>query len=181
MRSTSPGILGGLPRIALLSLQRGGGNYIRTAVQFSGGWGREAAKALPLSGPSHGAAQYEAAAAAYTEALQLTPSRNDTWYSIYNSLGYSLIRCERFREAESYCRAACEIDPRRHNAVRNLGLAFQGQGRYREAARSFMTAMNLCPDDLRAYVHMEDLLYNHEEIASDMPDIMTQVEKCKGG
>jgi hypothetical protein len=42
-----------------------------------------------------------------------------------------------------------------------------------------MTAMNLCPDDLRAYVHMEDLLYNHEEIASDMPDIMAQVEKCK--
>jgi tetratricopeptide (TPR) repeat protein len=156
-----------------------GGNYIRTAVQFSRDGAEAAKRCLFLGLLMEQRENYEAAAAAYTEALQLTPSRNDTWYSIYNNLGYSLIRCERFREAESYCRAACEIDPRRHNAVRNLGLAFQGQGRYREAARSFMTAMNLCPDDLRAYVHMEDLLYNHEEIASDMPDIMAQVEKCK--
>jgi hypothetical protein len=42
-----------------------------------------------------------------------------------------------------------------------------------------MTAMNLCPGDLRAYVHLEDLLYNHEEVASHMPDIAAQVEKCK--
>ncbi|HTZ39461.1 MAG TPA: tetratricopeptide repeat protein [Syntrophales bacterium] len=156
-----------------------GGNYIRTAVQFSRDGTEAAKRCLFLGLLMEQRENFEAAAVAYSEALQLTPSRNDTWYSIYNNLGYSLIRCGRCREAESYCRAACDIDPHRHNAVRNLGLAIQGQGRYHEAARAFMNAMNLCPDDLRAYVHIEDLLYNHEEIASDMPDMIAQVEKCK--
>ena len=156
-----------------------GSNYIRTAVQFSRDGIEAAKRCLFLGLLMEQRENFEAAAVAYSEALQLTPSRNDTWYSIYNNLGYSLIRCGRFREAESYCRAARDIDPHRHNAVRNLGLAFQGQGRYHEAARAFMNAMNLSPDDLRAYVHMEDLLYKHEEIVSDMPDMIAQVEKCK--
>jgi hypothetical protein len=63
--------------------------------------------------------------------------------------------------------------------VRNLGLALQGQGRYGEAARAFMTAVDLCPDDLRAYVHLEDLLFSHEEVAADVPGIAVQVEKVK--
>ena len=71
------------------------------------------------------------------------------------------------------------MDPRRHNAVRNLGLSLQGQGRYSEAAKAFMAAVNLCPDDLRAYVHLEDLLYSHEEVAADIPGIVAHVEKVK--
>ena len=161
------------------SCNEAGVNYIRTAVQFSRDGAETANRCLFLGLLMEQRENYEAAAAAYSEVLHLTPLRNDTWYSIYSNLGYSLIRCGHFRKAESYCRAAVDMDSRRHNAVRNLGLALQGQGLYGEAARAFMTAMNLCPGDLRAYVHLEDLLYNHEEVASHMPDIAAQVEKCK--
>jgi len=156
-----------------------GASYIRTAMQFSRDGSETAKRCLFLGLLMEQRENYAAAAAAYSEALHLPPSRNDTWYSIYSNLGHVLSRCGRHREAESYCRAAFDIDPRRHNAVRNLGLALQGQGRYGEAARAFMAAVNLCPDDLRAYVHLEDLLYRHEELAADMPGIVAQVEKCK--
>jgi tetratricopeptide (TPR) repeat protein len=161
------------------SFNEAGVNYIRTAVQFSRDGAETAKRCLFLGMLMEQRENYEAAAAAYSEVLHMTPSRNETWYSIYNNLGYSLIRCGHFRKAESYCRAAFDIDSRRHNAVRNLGLALQGQGLYRDAARAFMTAMNLCPDDLRAYVHLEDLLYNHEEVVSHVPEIAAQMEKCK--
>jgi tetratricopeptide (TPR) repeat protein len=174
------GALWGLAQDCLVqACNEAGIHYIRTAAQFSRDGAETAKRCLFLGLLMEQRENYEAAAAAYSEALHLAPSRNDTWYSIYNNLGHSLIRCGQFHRAESYCRAAFDIDSGRHNAVRNLGLAFQGQGRYREAARAFMAAMNLCPDDLRAYVHLEDLLYKHEEIASNMPDIAAQVEKCK--
>ncbi len=175
------GALWGLAQDCLVqSCNEAGVNYIRTAVQFSRDGAETANRCLFLGMLMEQRENYEAAAAAYSEALHLTPSRNDTWYSIYSNLGYSLIRCGHFRKAESYCRAAVDIDSRRHNAIRNLGLAYQGQGHYREAAGAFVTAMNLCPDDLRAYVYLEDLLYQHEEIASHMPDLVARVEKCKG-
>jgi len=63
--------------------------------------------------------------------------------------------------------------------VRNLGLACQGQGRLGEAARAFLQAVQLCPGDLRAYVHLEDLLYSHEELAAEVPGIAAEAEKCK--
>jgi tetratricopeptide (TPR) repeat protein len=154
-------------------------SYIRTAMQFSRDGAETAKRCLFLGLLMEQRENYKAAAAAYSEALQLTPSRDDTWYSIYNNLGYSLSRCGRYREAESYCRAAFDIAPGRHNAVRNLGLALQGQGRLGDAARAFLQAVNLCPDDLRAYVHLEDLLYSHEELAADIPGIVAHVEKVK--
>jgi tetratricopeptide (TPR) repeat protein len=156
-----------------------GVSYIRTAMQFSRDEAETAKRCLFLGLLMEQRENYNAAAAAYSEALQTTPSRNDTWYSIYCNLGHALIRCGHHREAESYCRAAFDIDPRRHNAVRNLGLALQGQGRLGEAAKAFLQAVNLCPDDLRAYVHLEDLLYSHEEVAADIPGIVAHVEKVK--
>jgi tetratricopeptide (TPR) repeat protein len=174
------GALWGLAQDCLAqACSEAGASYIRTAMQFARDGAETAKRCLFLGLLMEQRENYEAAAAAYSEALHMTPSRNDTWYSIYNNLGHALIRCGRCREAESYCRAAFDMAPRRHNAVRNLGLALQGQGRYGEAARAFMAAVELCPDDLRAYVHLEDLLYSHEEVAADLPGIVAGVEKVK--
>ena len=174
------GALWGLAQDCLAqACNEAGSSYIRTAMQFSRDGAEKANRCLFLGLLMEQRENYEAAAVAYSEALQLTPSRDDTWYSIYSNLGHTLICCGRHREAESYCRAAFEIAPGGHNAVRYLGLALQGQGRYGEAARAFMTAVNLCPDDLRAYVHLEDLLYSHEEVTVDMPGVAAQAEKCR--
>ena len=56
----------------------------------------------------------------------------------------------RFAEAEPLAREAIAIDPKRHNAHKNLGLALMGQGRLSAAAGSFNIARVLCPHDERA-------------------------------
>lgn len=174
------GALWGLAQDCLVqSCNDAGIHYMRTAMQFSRDGAETAKRCLFLGLLMEQRENYEAAAAAYAEALHLSPRHDDTWYAIYNNLGHSLIRCGRHREAEPYCRAAFEMDPRRHNAVRNLGLACQGQGRLGEAARAFLQAVQLCPGDLRAYVHLEDLLYSHEELAAEVPGIAAQALECR--
>jgi len=56
-----------------------GVSYIRTAMQFSRDGAETAKRCLFLGLLMEQRENYKAAAAAYSEALQLTPSRDDTW------------------------------------------------------------------------------------------------------
>lgn len=78
---------------------------------------------------------YEAAVRFYREAFAHEPVNTGVWYFINNNLGFSLNALGRFEEGEQYCRAAITIDRQRPNAFKNLGLALQGQRRFREAAQ----------------------------------------------
>jgi tetratricopeptide (TPR) repeat protein len=122
---------------------------------------------------------FPAAVAAYSRAFVLPTREDDTWYFLNNNLGYSLNQIGRHDEAEAYCRAAIAIDPERHNAHKNLGLSLQGQGRYLEAARCLLTAVQARPDDFRALDHLEDLLAQHEEIGRDHPELLEAAQKCR--
>jgi tetratricopeptide (TPR) repeat protein len=77
-----------------------------------------------------------------------------------------------------YCRAAIEIDPDRHNAYKNLGIAVQNQGRYAEAAKNFIRAAKMAPSDTRALVHLEGLIAGHREIFEETPERMDQLHDC---
>jgi tetratricopeptide (TPR) repeat protein len=55
------------------------------------------------------------------------------------------------------CLEAMAIDPGRHNAHKNLGIALEGLGRYAEAAQSYGMAARLCPQDRRAHDLLEKL------------------------
>jgi Flp pilus assembly protein TadD len=70
----------------------------------------------------------------------------------------------RHPEAEANCRAAIAIDPSRHNAYKNLGLALAGQGRPLEAARCLLEADRRCPTDGRARRHLAELLAENPEL-----------------
>jgi tetratricopeptide (TPR) repeat protein len=121
---------------------------------------------------------YESAAATYGRGVQLGPAGQTTAFFLRNNLGYCLNHLGRHREAERWCRAAIEIDPLRYNAHKNLGLAFQGQGRYAEAARSLIQAVRLEAADPRALGHLEALVNAHPEIESEIPDLGEQLESC---
>lgn len=80
-----------------------------------------------------------------------TSRRDDEyWYWLHNNHAYCLAMLERFAEAEPMAREAIRIDPDRHNAHKNLGLALMGQGRLLEAAESFGRARDIRPADGRA-------------------------------
>jgi Flp pilus assembly protein TadD len=112
----------------------------------------------------------------YRHALAHEPTDKTIWFFIHNNLGYSLMQLADFAEAEKFCRAATQIDPGRPNGHKNLGLAFQGQGRSREAAACFVAATQANAADARALGHLEALLAAHPELAAEFG---AQLECCR--
>jgi tetratricopeptide (TPR) repeat protein len=119
-------------------------------------------------------ADWEAAIASYRQVLANDPQDPTVKYYGNNNLGFSLIQLGRFDEAEDYCLAAIEVDVHRHNAHKNLGLVHQGQGRWLDAALSFLTAYELNPRDPRAWHHLEQVL-------AARPVLLKQSESLRAG
>ena len=117
---------------------------------------------------------WDAAVQNYSRALSAVPDHPHTRYYSNNNLAYSLIQLGRFDDAEDYCLAAIEIDGERHNAHKNLGLAYQGQGRWLDAALSFLAAYELNPRDPRAWHHLEKVL-------AARPVLLKQSETLRSG
>jgi protein O-GlcNAc transferase len=100
----------------------------------------------------------------YAKAFWLEPGTDDTWYFLHNNMGFCLDKVGRHREAEAYCRKAIAIDPRRHNAWKNLGIALEGLGQHADAASAWLEAATLCPEDPRAMRLLEQLTAERPEI-----------------
>ena len=109
--------------------------------------------------------EYAAAIDWYRKAFRLRPGSDGTWYLLHNNLGYCLNRFGLYAEAEALCRKAIAIDPRRHNAHKNLGLALEGQGCFNAAAREYLAAARLQPEDRRASRLLRRLTEAHPEVA----------------
>ena len=124
------------------------------------------------------ARDFKAAVEAYSRAFEMPQERNETWYWLNNNLAYCLNMEHRYEEAERHCRAAIKIDPGRHNAHKNLGIALQGLERYAAAAKSFLRATRLCPADVRARDLLEELLVAHAEVLEENPGILAQLNDC---
>lgn len=101
---------------------------------------------------------WDGAIASYRQALEADPQDPLVRYFSNNNLGYSLLQLGRFDEAEEYCEAAIQINPAQYNAHKNLGLALEGQGRWMDAALSLAEAARLCPENTRAWMHLQHLL-----------------------
>jgi len=95
---------------------------------------------------------FGAAAIQYREGLACTTTDSSVLYYLNNNLGYCLIKEGNFAEAEGYCNNAITIEPARHNAHKNLGLVLEGLGSYLEAAKCYLVASQLCPQDTRSHL-----------------------------
>jgi tetratricopeptide (TPR) repeat protein len=120
--------------------------------------------ALGMGQMMESAGDYQAAVRYYKEAFALEPLQTDVWYFINNNLGYSLNQLGRFAEGEQYCRKAIEVNPNRPNAFKNLGIALDGQGDFRGAAKCFIAATQANAADARAFHLLQDLLQRHPEL-----------------
>lgn len=109
------------------------------------------------------AGEFQGAAREYHEGLKVCECDGEVTYFLHNNLGYCFNQLGRPREAEEYCRKAIALDPERHNAHKNLGVALAGLGRPEEAARSLLIAVEICPSDPRALLHLRGLLKERPE------------------
>ena len=122
---------------------------------------------------------YEEALKTYLSAMDLPQEQNDDWYFLNNNLGYCLNWFGRHVEATQFCRAAIGINPKRHNAFKNLGVALQGEGEYPKAAFAYIEATRICPRDGRALNLLEELVSHERERLLDIGDIMAELRRCR--
>lgn len=119
---------------------------------------------------------YENAVSYYQEASNLSCVISDTSYWINNNLGFGLCMLKRFREAEKYCRLAVDMNSDRFNAFTNLGLALEGQGKFREAIDAYITAIKVDAKDIRAMNLFEIILDKHPELKEEYHE---RLEECR--
>jgi tetratricopeptide (TPR) repeat protein len=117
----------------------------------------------------------------YNHALATDPDDPLVRYFANNNLGYSLLQLGRFDEAEEYCEAAILINPEQYNAHKNLGLAREGQGRWMDAALSLAEAVRLCPQNTRAWLHLQQLLGLKPGLMAESPDLALIVATLEAG
>ena len=113
--------------------------------------------------------RYAEAEAMYARGLEIPAAPAEVAYFLHNNRGYCLNILRRHAEAETHTRAAIAIDPARHNAHKNLGLALAGQGRLGEAAHGLLEADRRCPGDVRARRHLVELLVEYPELLAADP------------
>jgi len=104
--------------------------YLLLLMELTGDPEKQAFYWLTLGQLMEQIQDFEKAIECYKQGFRMKPTTSWVWYFINNNLGYSLVQVGLFEEAEPYCRAAIEIDPKRHNAYKNLGLSLQGQKKY---------------------------------------------------
>ena len=122
---------------------------------------------------------YRSALEYYKQALALGPKDVRVAYFVHNNLGFCLNLFGEHKEAEIHCGTAIEIDPKRHNAYKNLGIALKGEGRFVEAARCFISATRANASDPRALKHLEELVREHPEVSLEMEDIEDRLRECR--
>jgi tetratricopeptide (TPR) repeat protein len=122
---------------------------------------------------------YASAEIFYRNSLRTGVSGTEHEYWAYNNLGYSLNQLGRPAEAEPYLHRAIAIDPTRCNAFKNLGLCYQGLGRFADAAVKFMEATRVNAADIRSLVHLDALVDDHPELYDQVPELEDNIEKCR--
>jgi len=122
---------------------------------------------------------FHAAIDFYKQGISTTTTNVATAYLLHNNLGYSLIQEEEYLNAETCCRRAIAIDPKRHNAYKNLGLSLEGQGKYLEAARAYIKAVQKHATDARALHHLEDLVRRQPQITRMIPGFTESLRGCR--
>jgi tetratricopeptide (TPR) repeat protein len=90
-----------------------------------------------------GTGNLPAAMADLQKALQLDPSRSDT----YLELAFVQMRGEQFDAAEASFKKAAELSQKSTNALLSMGNFYQSRGRYPEAEQWFKRAMQVASDD----------------------------------
>lgn len=153
--------------------------YFRKALQASETTPQKAYCLLLLGLLKERQDDYAGARDAYLEAFDLEPADDETWYFLNNNTGYCLNQLGAHLAAEGFCRRAIAIDPDRHNAHKNLGVALEGMERYPQAVSSYLTAAENRPEDVRALRLLEHLLAVHPDAGLKVPQFQTRLDACR--
>ena len=153
--------------------------YIQRLLKLAETTEAQAALYLSLGQLLEQLQDYDSAILCYSRALAMEPVNQQIWFLIHNNLGYCLNILGEFEDAEACLREAIRIDPERHNAYKNLGIALEGQGRSLEAVNCYVDAVRANPYDPRALKLMENLLDREKWILAENPSLANRLKACQ--
>ena len=153
--------------------------HLRRLLEGTGDPAEQADYLLGLGQLMEQVGDHAGASVFYQEGLALPRAPTDTRYLLHNNLGYCRNAAHRHAEAEEHCRAAIAIDPQRHNAQKNLGVALEGQGRCAEAVAAYVQAVHRNPHDPRALQHLERMVAAHPALADAVTGLAATLEACR--
>ena len=122
---------------------------------------------------------WENAIEQYRRVIELAPEDVIVRYFGYNNRAYALLQLRRFEEAEAHGIAALEVDDGRHNAYKNLGLAYQALEQPVTAAEYFINASFRNPEDKRAWLHLQQLLIRDPSLLAEAPEVAEEMEAMR--
>ncbi len=119
---------------------------------------------------------FDAALKFYLKSLDVGAAHPEFQYWQHNNVAFCYLMKQDFEQAEAHCRIALDLDDQnwkrsrfwsdRHwNAWKNMGMAMECTGRYKEAASFYTTAIKLSPRCERAILHLRRLLTRHPDLA----------------
>jgi tetratricopeptide (TPR) repeat protein len=108
--------------------------------------------------------QWDLALQHYMSGLAVSPHNQVTAYYLNNYAGYCLNKLGRFQQSEEYCLCAIEIDPERHLAYKNLGVALEGTGDHYGAWSAWNEARRCNPADHAVFLLAEKVEKEHQYI-----------------
>jgi tetratricopeptide (TPR) repeat protein len=115
----------------------------------------------------------------YQKSLNLLPESEQHFrYFIFNNIGYCHNILNDFIKGEDYCRQAIDINSKKCNAYKNLGISLEGQGRYSDAVEMYLEATCTNVTDRRAMDLLMDLIFKHPEIKGEIQDLDQKIENC---
>jgi tetratricopeptide (TPR) repeat protein len=121
--------------------------------------------------------QLDAAIDFYMRGLAFRTPDKAVQYSLYNNTAYCLVLQKKCLAAESYCRSAIEIDSKRANAFKTLGLSLAGQDNFVGAAWAYVEATVADARDPRALQLFKQLVVDHPHLASQFTLLLNAYER----
>jgi len=112
----------------------------------------------------------------YENGLCLLPKQRETAYFLRNNAGYCLNAQGLYSAGERYCRWAIEIDYKRPDAFKNLGISLYGQGDLKGAAWLWVQAIKVDPSNPEARNLLKRLLTNHPALKSECAWIQQELK-----
>jgi len=153
------------------------GRSLEELIGLSGDPEKNAALLVSLGSESEGRRDWKAATRYYLRCLVTGPTEPIVAYFSHNNLAYCLIQIEKWSPAEAYSRSAILMEPIRHNAHKNLGLALRGQNRFIESAEAFIVATEQAPNDRRALAHLHEMIQSNPDAFSRSPELLVRAHE----
>ena len=120
---------------------------------------------------------FDAALGFYCRSLTIGKWPEYVCYFLWNHIGFCWLFKQEFVTAEWCCRKAIEVNPRRGEAWKNLGVSLEHQGKFTEALQCYFKAFSLSERKIITVLHLRRIIRRRHGFIEGLKDVRRQLFK----